>query len=201
MSQSRPRASLTPLRGASNAPPQVRLANVALGLRPLPGRRVRAIRRAAGHPVDPAAEPLLRILRGRVHAQSESLPDVQEPQGQHVLCGVPQYLLRLPDVRLDTYPQPESPQVRKQGGRRDHHVAVLEEEYLARREHLLLRVLFVAGQRRATGPFTARSSASRSPSSEGRRSSSLSASCSTDGRGCSSGPLDSGSRPSLPRGR
>ena len=97
-------------------------------------------------PVAPAAQPLLRLLRGRLQPQPQPLPDVQEPADERLLLGVAQRLLRLPDVRVDPDAQPESPQVREQGRRRDDHLALLEEEHLARREHVLLRLGVLAGR-------------------------------------------------------
>ena len=103
------------------------------------------VRRAAPHPVAPAAQPLLRLLCGRLQPQPQPLPDVQEPKRERVLLGVAQRLLRVPDVRLDPDAQPEPSQVREQGGGRDHHLALLEEEHVAHREHVLLRLGVLAG--------------------------------------------------------
>ena len=139
-----------PSQHAAHASSSSRSTRAALGARLLPRGRDLALRRATARSVAAPFEPVPRALRRAAESQPRPLPRLQEPPRERALRGVAGCVLGVSVVRLDPDAQPQSPQVRQPSRGRDHHVALFEEEHLARREHVLLRlrVLAVSGAER-----------------------------------------------------
>src|SRR5205814_10007756 len=89
-----------------------------LGVGAFSRRGAGPVRGASPGGVDAAAVAVPGLLRGHLLAQPQPLPDLPRPARQRLLLGVDLDLLRVPDLRLDPDPQPQSPQVRGPGRRR-----------------------------------------------------------------------------------